>query len=82
VAGVEIGDFFGYVVEGKHPPEEMPYPRSLEDDLEKQCNDIKDQILILQALPTPHEQDVLEKIEELELEEKILTNSYNSLSKY
>jgi len=80
VAGVEFGDLFGYVVEGKYPPEELPNPRSLEDDLETACKEIEDSILILQALPTPHSQDILEKIAELQIKENMLNDTYNSMS--
>ena len=80
VAGVEYGDLFGYVVEEIYPPEKLPDPRSLEDDLETACKEIQDSILILQSLPTPHSQDVLEKIAELQIKEITLNDTYNSMS--
>ena len=49
MAGVEYGDLFGYVVGGKYPPEELPNPRSWEDDFEIACKEIEDSVLILQA---------------------------------
>jgi len=48
--------------------------------LETACKEIQDAVLILQSLPTPHTQDVIDKIAELELIEKTLIDSYNSIS--
>ena len=80
VAGVEFGDLFGYVVEGKHPPEELPEPRSLEDDLETARKEIQDAILILQTLPTPHSQEIVDKIVELDMKETNLVDTYDSMT--
>jgi len=80
VAGVEYGDLFGFVVEGKYPPEQLPNPRSLEADLETAVKEIEDSVLVLQTLPTPHSQEIIDKIAELQNEETMLQNTYNSMS--
>jgi len=41
---------------------------------------IEDSILILQSLSTPHLQDVLDKITELQLKETTLYDTYNAMS--
>ena len=41
VAGLEFGELFGFVVEGKKPPDEIPTPTSVESKFEDSMQEIR-----------------------------------------